>query len=173
MEQEQAEQKQIEQKQKKSFKQIALQFLKFTAFSLGAGIIQLVSFTVMNEALGFPFWLAYIISLALSVIYNFTINRRFTFKSVNNIPIAMSLAFLFYVFFAPYSLWLGDFLSDGALFYGGAGKGWNEYLVTAICMVQNLLLEFVWWRFVIFKKSINTRTGKGNKDKKHDGEIKG
>ena len=162
MEEKQQEESTVEQnttvpKQKKTFKQVSLQFLKFTAFSLGAGIIQLVSFTIMNEALHFPFWLAYTIALVLSVLYNFTINRRFTFKSVNNIPIAMSLAFLFYVFFAPYSVWLGDFLTDGKLFYGGIGKGWNEYLVTFVCMVQNLILEFAWWRFVIFKKSINSR----------------
>ena len=123
----------------------------------------MASFTLLNEVSGLNYWASYVIALVLSVLYNFTINRRFTFKSVNNVPIAMSLAFAFYLFFGPYSMWLTDYLTDGALF--GTGKGMNEYLVIFICMVQNLILEFAWWRLVIFRKSIGTRAAKTSKEK--------
>jgi putative flippase GtrA len=143
-------------KEKKNFKQIAIQFAKFTAFSLGAGIIQIVSFTVLHEALHLDYYIAYGISLVLSVLYNVPVNRKYTFKSTKNINLSILLSLLFYVFFAPYSLWLGDFLSDGALFYGGAGRGVNGILVTVIMMVQNFVLEFLWQRFLIFRKTIDS-----------------
>ena len=132
-----------------------MMFIKFTAFSIGAGIIQLITFTVLNEFTDLDYWFSYLIALILSVVYNFTVNRRYTFRSANNIPIAMTLVLVFYCFFTPYSVWLTDYLTDGALF--GTGIGWNEYLVVIFIMLQNLVLEFLWWRFVIFKKSINTR----------------
>ncbi|MCL1984655.1 MAG: GtrA family protein [Methanomassiliicoccaceae archaeon] len=136
-------------------REMGVMFVKFTAFSIGAGIIELISFTLLNEGTHLNYWLSYTIALVLSVVYNFTINRRYTFRSVNNIPVAMSLVLLFYCAFAPYSIWLTDRLTDGSLF--GIGSGWNEYLVLIVVMVQNLVLEFLWWRFVVFKKSINTR----------------
>jgi len=133
-------------------------FGKFVAFSLGAGVIQIATFTVLNEFTSLNYWLSYTIALVFSVLYNFTVNRRFTFRSVNNIPIAMILVFLFYCVFAPYSIWLTDYLTDGALF--GFGNGWNEYIVLLFVMVQNLIFEFLWWRFVVFKGSINSRLKK-------------
>jgi len=149
-----------EKSKKKSIKELIIMFLKFTAFSLGAGIIEIASFTLMNEAARWEYWLSYFIALVLSVLYNFTINRRFTFKSANNIPLAMALVVLFYCFFTPYSIWLTDRMTDGALF--GTGAHINEYLTVFTIMVQNLILEFAWWRFVIFRKSINTRKKKVN-----------
>jgi len=139
----------------REMKSSVIMFAKFVAFSCGAGVIQFGTFTLLNEVSGLNYWASYSIALVLSVIYNFTINRRYTFKSVNNIPIAMALAFAFYLLFAPYTIWLTDYMTDGALF--GKGLGVNEYAVIVICMVQNLILEFVWWRFVIFRKSINSR----------------
>lgn len=130
-------------------------FIKFVGFSISAGIIQLISFTILNEFAGLDFWIAYVIAIVLSVIYNFTVNRRFTFRSVNNIPVAMALALAFYVAFTPYSTVLGDYLTDGALL--GTGLFWNETLVVIFLMLQNMVLEFIWWRFFIFRKSINTR----------------
>lgn len=126
-----------------------VQILKFVTFSIGAGIIQIVSFTLLNELTGFAEWLSYLISLVLSVLYNFTVNRRFTFKSANNIPLAMLLVALFYLAFTPYSTWLTNFLTK---------KAWNEYIVVALNMIQNLLLEFLWCRFVVYRKSINTNS---------------
>jgi len=138
----------------------AIMFVKFTVFSLGAGIIEFGSFTLLNEVTHLNYWAAYFIALVLSVLYNFTINRRFTFKSANNVPLAMSLVVLFYCFFTPYSLWLGAYLVDGKFPGAGAGLGMNEYLATFIIIIQNFVLEFAWWRCVIFNKSINTRKPK-------------
>jgi len=144
-------------KQKKTFKEISIQFLKFTAFSLGAGIIQILSFTLFNEVVFKQnyYWISYTISLVLSVLYNFTVNRRFTFKSAANVPLAMLMVFLFYCAFAPYSIWLEHYLT--------VTKGWDggmAYLVTFINMVQNLILEFLWCRFVVYRKNINDRKDK-------------
>ncbi|MDR3319227.1 MAG: GtrA family protein [Clostridiales bacterium] len=148
-------------------KQNLLQIVKFVLFSAGAGTIQTIAFTLLNELVFIGnYWPSYIIALALSVVFNFTINRRFTFKSTANVPKAMLLALLFYVPFAPYTTWLTDYLT--------IGKGWNEYLVLFINLVQNLILEFLWWRFVIYRKSMNNRPAEKEKDKdkpeKSDGE---
>ena len=92
-------------------KQNAIQFFKFTLFSATAGMIQIVSFTLLNELTRFPYWPSYLIALTLSVVYNFTINRHFTFKSVANIPIAMLKVIGFYCVFTPLSTWWGDRLT--------------------------------------------------------------
>ena len=141
--------------EKLSRKESGVMFGKFVAFSIGAGIIEIIAFTLLNEGTNINYWLSYTIALVLSVLYNFTVNRRYTFRSVNNIPKAMLLVFAFYCVFAPYSIWLTDYLTDGSLF--GYGSYWNEYIVLLFIMVQNLIFEFLWWRFVVFKGSINTR----------------
>lgn len=128
-------------------KKEAMRGLKFLLFSVSAGAIQILSFTLMNELLRFPYWLSYLIALVLSVIWNFTFNRRFTFKSAGNIPKAMLLVALFYAVFTPLSTWLENVLT---------GEGLNEYLVTAINMVLNFVLEFVYDRFVVFRDTLDT-----------------
>lgn len=129
----------------------AVQLLKFTLFSLGAGIIQMLTFALLNEGLHLPYWVSYLIALVLSVLYNFTVNRKFTFKSAASVPKAMALVALFYLAFTPYSTWLTDYLTGLTL---------NEYLVVFINMVQNLILEFLWCRFVVYRTSLNTQPGK-------------
>lgn len=126
-------------------KELMIQILKFVAFSLGAGIIQTLTFALLNEVVKLNYWTSYLISLTLSVVYNFTVNRKFTFKSSNNVPKSMALALLFYVFFTPYSTWLTDFLTTK--------HGWNEYLVLFICMAQNMVLEFLWAKFVVYRNN--------------------
>ena len=126
-----------------------LRGIKFFLFSISAGVVQLSSFTLLNEVVGLEKeWVSYLIALCLSVVWNFTFNRRYTFQSANNVPKAMALAALFYVFFAPASVWLENFLIDG--------HGWNEYLVTLINMALNLVLEFPYQKFVVFRNSIDT-----------------
>lgn len=142
------EDKSSDEKKKLTPKQTAIQILKFVLFSCGAGIIQTLTFTLMNEVFNWHYWVSYLIALALSVLYNFTVNRRYTFKSANNVPIAMLLVALFYCAFTPYSVWLTDFLT--------VKKGLNEYLVLFINMAQNLTLEFLWCRFVVYRKSMNS-----------------
>lgn len=125
-----------------------LRTLKFLLFSISAGVIQIGTFTLLNELLHLDYWVSYLIALVLSVIWNFTLNRRYTFQSANNVPIAMLKVALFYAIFTPASTWLEHFLT--------AGLGWNEYLVTAINMVLNFVLEFLYDRFFVFRDSIDT-----------------
>ena len=127
-----------------------LQAIKFTLFSLSAGIIQVLSFTAIQELpplLGFgelSYWMCHIPSLALSVIWNFTLNRKFTFQSASNVPIAMLKVLVFYLIFTPVSGWLGD-LADTA--------GWNHYLIEALVMASNFILEFLYQKFFVFRDS--------------------
>lgn len=129
---------------KKSF----LQAVKFLLFSVSAGIIQVASFTLLNELLRFKYWPAYLISLVLSVLWNFTLNRRYTFKSAANIPVAMAKVFGFYLVFTPLSTWLGH-LADTA--------GINEYIVLAVTMIANFVLEFLFCKLVVYRNQENTR----------------
>jgi len=121
---------------------------KFVLFSISAGLIQILSFALLNELMSWPYWPSYLISLSLSVLWNFTLNRRFTFKSANNVPIAMLQTAGFYLVFTPASTLFGNYLAETLL--------WNEYLVTAINMVANFVLEYLFQRFVVFRKSIDT-----------------
>lgn len=141
-------------------KQKLLQVAKFAIFSCGAGIIQTVVYTLCTELIFKNSdrleWLSYTIALVCSVLFNFTLNRKYTFKSASNVPKAMMLVGLFYCAFAPYSIWLTDYLN--------VNQGWNEYLVLFIVMIQNLTFEFLWDRFVVFRKSINTQPNNKKKD---------
>ncbi len=148
-------------------KQELIRVLKFLAFSCTAGIIQFGTFTLLNEVARLSYWPSYLIGLVLSVVYNFTLNRRFTFKSANNVPLAMSLILLYYAIFTPLSTLWGDALTDKA--------GWNEYIVLAGTMVINFVTEFLFSRFVVFKNSINSRNSseKVALEKEESGEKDG
>ena len=122
--------------------------IKFCLFSISAGVVQILSFTLLNEILHWPYWVSYGIALVLSVIWNFTFNRKFTFKSATNIPIAMLKVAAYYAVFTPLSMLLEYFLADNL--------GWNEYLVTGINMLINFVTEFLYQRFFVFGDSIDT-----------------
>ena len=122
--------------------------LKFLLFSISAGVIELVAFSLLNELTHWSYWPSYLIALVLSVLWNFTLNRRYTFQSANNVPRAMALVFGFYCVFTPLSTLLGSYLADTL--------AWNEYLVTALNMVANFVLEYLYDRLVVFRKSIDT-----------------
>jgi putative flippase GtrA len=128
-------------------RQNAHQAVKFVLFSMSAGIVQAASFTLLNELTDFPYWPSYLIALTLSVLYNFTVNRRFTFKSAANVPVAMLKVLGFYAVFTPLSTWLGNTAEQ---------QGVNEYIVLGITMVCNLLLEYLFCRFVVYRGSMNT-----------------
>ena len=127
-----------------------LRSLKFLLFSLSAGIIELGAFSLLNELTGWSYWPCYLIALTLSVVWNFTLNRRYTFQSASNVPRAMALVLAFYCVFTPASTWLGHYLADVL--------GWNEYLVTALNMIANFVLEFLYDRFVVFRDSLDTNS---------------
>ena len=135
------------------------QAVKFTIFSVGAGIIQIGSYTLLHELLKNKIasvnglWAAtYLPSLILSVLFNFTLNRKYTFRSADNVPKCMALVFLFYCAFTPFSLWLGG-LANKALV---AKLSWGNYLVEGGTMIANFILEFLYTRFVVYRKSIDT-----------------
>lgn len=123
------------------------QVVKFTLFSISAGIIQVVSFTLLEEAFHMPYWPSYLISLILSVVWNFTFNRRYTFRSDANVPRSMVLVALFYVIFTPTTTVGGNAL---------ARAGWNDYIVLALTMVLNFVLEYLYQRFVVYRNAIDT-----------------
>ena len=122
--------------------------LKFLLVSISAGLIQIGVFTLLNELVHLDYWVSYLIALVLSVLWNFTLNRRYTFQAANNVPIAMLKVALFYAVFTPASTWLEHYLTETCL--------WNEYLVTAINMVLNFILEFFYQRFFVFRNSLDT-----------------
>lgn len=123
-------------------------FLKFAFFSVSAGLVEMGSFALLNEFTDMPYWPCYLIALVLSVVWNFTLNRKFTFKSTANYSKAMLMVFAYYLVFTPLSTLLGHWLADGL--------GWNEYLVTGINMLLNFSTEFLFQRYVVFGKSIDT-----------------
>ena len=123
--------------------------LKFVLFSISAGVIQIASFTLMEEVLHLDHWLSYLVALVLSVLWNFTLNRKFTFCSVGNVPIAMLKVAGFYLVFTPLSTWWTAVLTGEAI-------GWNEYLVLALTMIVNFVTEYLFDRFFVFGKSIDT-----------------
>ncbi len=127
--------------------QNTVQFLKFTLFSISAGAIQAASFTLLNELTSLPYWPCYLVALILSVVYNFTVNREFTFKSAANIPAAMMKIFGYYLVFTPLSAWWGDRLT---------AAGWNDYIVLGGTMLINFITEFLFTRFAVYGNSINT-----------------
>ena len=130
----------------KAKKESWVQALKFLLFSISAGVIQVGVFALL-EVIGLTYWVAYLISLICSVVWNFTLNREFTFKSANNVPIAMLKVLCFYAVFTPLSTIGGNALE---------GAGWNDFLVLALSMILNFVLEFLYCKYFVFKGSINT-----------------
>ena len=129
--------------------------VKFVGFSISAGVIQIIVFTLLNELLKLDYWVSYLIALVCSVLWNFTFNRKFTFKSAANVPIAMLKVAAFYVVFTPFSTWFEKYLTVNC--------GWNEYLATGTNMLINFVLEYLYWRFFVFGKSIDTAKSKKEK----------
>ena len=124
--------------------------IKFVLFSISAGVIEIGVFTVLYELLHWEYWVAYLIALVLSVVWNFTLNREFTFRSANNVPIAMLKVAAYYAVFTPVTTILGNYLEGTC--------GWNGMLVTVMNMLLNFVTEYLYDRFVVFGKSIDTNS---------------
>ncbi|MBO5954213.1 MAG: GtrA family protein [Oscillospiraceae bacterium] len=122
------------------------QALKFTLFSISAGIIQVGSFAILELFIQ-DYWIPYLISLVLSILWNFTLNRRYTFKSAANVPIAMAKVFGFYLVFTPLSTWLGSLAEQ---------QGANDFLILAVTMLANFVLEFLFCKFVVYRGKEDT-----------------
>ena len=123
-------------------------FIKFTLFSASAGLIEIGAFALLNELTGWTYWPCYLIALLMSITWNFTLNRKFTFRSAANVPVAMMKVLGYYAVFTPLTTIMGDYLAETLM--------WNEYLVTGLNMVLNFSTEFLFQRFVVFRNSIDT-----------------
>lgn len=126
-----------------------LRTVKFTLFSTSAGVIELAADALLNEVFGITPWISYLVALILSVLWNFTLNRKYTFHSASNVPVAMAKVALFYLVFTPLSTWWTAVLT-------GEGVLWNEYLVLGLTMLVNFVTEYLYDRFVVFGRSIDT-----------------
>ncbi len=135
-------------------KKQVLQALKFLLFSLSAGLIQITSFAILELFIE-DYWICYLTSLILSILWNFTLNRRFTFKSAANVPIAMAKVFGFYLVFTPLSTYLGN-LAEGA--------GVNDFIILIITMLTNFVLEFLFYKFIVYKGKEYTLETKKQKE---------
>lgn len=123
--------------------------IKFILFSISAGVIQIGSFALFTNVFkSWSYWPCYLTSLLLSIVWNFTLNRKFTFKSAANVPVAMLKTLLFYAVFTPVTTVLGEYLVETLL--------WNEYIVTILNMLANFALEFLYQRFFVFGRTIDT-----------------
>ena len=142
--------------EKKNKKEI-FRALKFLIISISAGILQIASFALFNEVFAWNYWLSYLLSLLLSIVWNFTINRKITFKSANNVKIAMLLVLAFYAVFTPLSTWLGELAEN---------SGVNEYIVLAVTMISNFVLEFLYTRYFVYRNSCDTAKSTKNIEEK-------
>ena len=125
-----------------------IRFIKFALFSASAGLIEIVVFTLLNEISDWRYWPCSLIALLCSILWNFTLNRNFTFRSAANVPIAMLKVLGFYAVFTPATTLLGSYLADTLM--------WNDYLVTGINMGLNFVCEYFYQRYIVFGKSLDT-----------------
>ena len=133
---------------KEEKKKEIVRIIKFVFFSISAGIIEIASFSLLTELTTLPYWPCYLTALVLSVLWNFTLNRKFTFQSASNVPIAMIKVALFYAVFTPVTTIGGNYLVENL--------HWNDYLVTGINMIINLSTEYLYDRFIVFRDSLDT-----------------
>jgi putative flippase GtrA len=122
--------------------------IKFVLFSISAGVIELGTFTILYEVLHWDYWVSYLIALVLSVVWNFTLNREFTFRSASNVPIAMLKVAAYYAVFTPLTTLLGHYLEGTC--------GWDGMLVTILNMALNFVTEYLYQRFFVFGDSLDT-----------------
>ena len=135
--------------------------IKFVLFSISAGVIELLAYTVCYELFGLEEWLSYLIGLVLSVIWNFTLNRKFTFQAANNVPVAMLKVAAFYLVFTPLTTFLEHYYTETL--------HWSGYIATALNMALNLSTEYLYDRFVVFREYLDTNDiAQKHKEEKSD-----
>ena len=134
-----------------------LRTIKFTLFSISAGLIEIVLYELLAHLTNWSYWPCYLIALVASVIWNFTLNRNYTFKSATNVPIAMTKVFIYYLIFTPLSTIGGNYLAETL--------NWNGTIVTLLNMIINFITEYLYDRFIVFGNSIDT---KEKNDKRKD-----
>ena len=123
--------------------------IKYAMISASAGAIEFLVFTVLNEFTNWRYWPCYLIALIISIIWNFYINRRFTFRSDVDAAGALLKIAGYYAIFTPVSTWGGDYLAETL--------GWNEYLVTVLNLFFNLITEYTFQRLVVYGNKVDNR----------------
>lgn len=158
-----------ENKKPRINKKELLRTVKFTLFSISAGVIQMVSSLLLKLLILEKFipadasfyyiielntntFIADTVGLVLSILWNFTFNRKFTFKAANNVPIAMLLAFVFYIPFYHFQIWYIDTIEKCLVNIGD----WGFVIALGTCMIINFILEYLWQTFVVFRGAIDT-----------------
>ena len=131
--------------------------IKFTLFSISAGLIEIVLYELLAHLTNWSYWPCYLIALVASVIWNFTLNRNYTFKSATNVPIAMTKVFIYYLIFTPLSTIGCNYLAETLK--------WNGTIVTLLNMIINFITEYLYDRFIVFGNSIDTK--EKNDKRKH------
>lgn len=156
--------RQAEKNAKKEKRKGVMQFIKYALCAASAGIIQIVLFSILQavipsngktihfivEDMDLVTFIATTVALCASILWNFTFNRKFTFKDAGNVPKAMVLAFLFYVPFYPFQTWYVHTIKSflvGTIGVDGAG-----IIAEGTVMIINFALEFMWQKFVVFRK---------------------
>ena len=134
----------MENNKKKEFWRV----VKFVLFSASAGLIEAGTIALLEALTPLPSWACYLVGLVLSVLWNFTLNRKFTFQSAANVPIAMLKVACYYAVFTPLSTWGVKYLTETA--------GWSPVFADGLSMLTNLVTEFLYQRFFVFGKSIDT-----------------
>jgi len=126
-----------------------IQAIKYTIIAASSGLIQIGTFAIFDSLMKLGYTTSYLISLALSVIWNYTINRKYTFKSNSDYKTVLFKAFCFYLVFTPATTFLGKYLTETLL--------WHDYIVQAINMTLNFILEFIYEKFFVFKDSLEKK----------------
>lgn len=153
----------VETKIKKSGRKEFFRVIKYFLIASSAGLIELGVYTLLDKVTPMKYWPCYLIALVLSVVWNFTFNRKYTFKSANNIPIAMLKVLAYYAVFTPLSTWFGNWLAEDLMV--------NGTLVTLINMLINGVTEFLYQRFFVFGKTIDTNSAAQKQAAKEEAKL--
>lgn len=164
--------KQAEKNAKKEKRKGVMQFIKYALCAASAGIIQIVLFSILQavipsngktihfivEDMDLVTFIATTVALCASILWNFTFNRKFTFKDAGNVPRAMILAFLFYVPFYPFQTWYVHTIKS--LLVEAIGTDGAGIIAEGSVMIINFALEFMWQKFVVFRKPKDKKENK-------------
>ncbi len=174
--------KQAEKNAKKEKRKGVMQFIKYALCAASAGIIQIVLFSILQavipsngktihfivEDMDLVTFIATTVALCASILWNFTFNRKFTFKDAGNVPKAMILAFLFYVPFYPFQTWYVHTIKS--LLVEAIGTDGAGIIAEGTVMIINFALEFMWQKFVVFRKPKDKQENK-TEENKNSGET--
>ncbi|HPE16279.1 MAG TPA: GtrA family protein [Oscillospiraceae bacterium] len=140
-------------------------FVKFGLFSASAGLIETGIFYLLGLFSSFGYWVCYLPALVASVVWNFTLNRRFTFHSDADVPAAMAKVFAYYAVFTPLSTILGNYLAEVRF----AAYPAADDIVFFATLLVNFITEFLYQRYYVFRGKIDSRETRAPGRSDHEG----